>query len=46
MNEEFPRREFDLKSLRRWKLVQIAAVLPLTLTVVLIIYWSRLINYF
>jgi hypothetical protein len=41
MNEEFPKKEFDLKSLKRWKLVQVVAVLPLALTVVLMIYFRE-----
>jgi uncharacterized membrane protein (UPF0182 family) len=41
MNEEFPRKEFDLKALKRWKLVQVVAVLPLALTVVLMIYFRE-----
>jgi uncharacterized membrane protein (UPF0182 family) len=41
MNEEFPRKEFDLKALNRWKLVQVVAVLPLALTVVLMIYFRE-----
>ena len=41
MNEGSPKKEFDLKALRRWKLVQIAAVLPLSLTVVLMIYFRE-----
>jgi hypothetical protein len=41
MNEEFPRKEFDFKALKRWKLVQVVAVLPLALTVVLMIYFRE-----
>jgi hypothetical protein len=41
MNEGFPKKEFDLKALKRWKLVQVVAVLPLTLTVVLMIYFRE-----
>jgi len=41
MNEGFPKKEFDLKALKRWKLVQIVAVLPLALTVVLMIYFRE-----
>jgi len=41
MNEGYAKKEFDLKALRRWKLVQIAAVLPLAITVVLMIYFRE-----
>ena len=41
MNERSPKKEFDLKALKRWKLVQVAAVLPLALTVVLMIYFRE-----
>jgi hypothetical protein len=39
MNEGLPKKQFTLKALSRWKLVQIVAILPLTLTVVLMIYF-------
>ena len=39
MNEGLPKREYNLKALQRWKSVQIVARLPLTLTVVLMIYF-------
>ena len=41
MNERSPKKEFDLKALKRWKLVQVVAVLPLALTVVLMIYFRE-----
>lgn len=41
MNEELPKKQFNLKSLNRWKMVQIVAILPLTLTVVLMIYFRE-----
>lgn len=39
MHEELPKKQFTLKTLNRWKLVQIVAILPLALTVVLMIYF-------
>ena len=39
MNEGLQQKQFNLKALNRWKLVQIVAVLPLALTVVLMIYF-------
>jgi len=39
MNEGLPEKPYNLKALNRWKLVQIAAILPLTFTVVLMIYF-------
>jgi hypothetical protein len=39
MNEGLPERQYNLKALNRWKSVQIVAMLPLTLTVVLMIYF-------
>lgn len=41
MNEGLHKKQFDLKTLNRWKLVQIVAILPLTLTVVLMIYFRE-----
>jgi len=41
MNERSPKKEFDLKALKRWKLVQVVSVLPLALTVVLMIYFRE-----
>ena len=41
MNEGLPKKEFSLKALNRWKMVQIVAILPLTLTVVLMIYFRE-----
>jgi hypothetical protein len=41
MNEGLPKKDFNLKSLNRWKLVQLVAILPLTLTVVLMIYFRE-----
>ena len=39
MNEGLQKKQFNLKALNRWKLVQLVAILPLTLTVVLMIYF-------
>lgn len=41
MNGTLPNKQFTVKSLNRWKLVQIVAILPLTLTVVLMIYFRE-----
>ena len=39
LNDELPKKAYNRRSLNRWKLVQIVAMLPLTLTVVLMIYF-------
>jgi hypothetical protein len=45
MNEGLPKKDFGLKALNRWKLVQIVAILPLTLTVVLMLYFREAAEY-
>jgi hypothetical protein len=41
MDEKLPRKAFDLKAFKRWKLIQIVAILPLSMTVVLMIYFRE-----
>jgi hypothetical protein len=41
MDERLPKKAFDLKSFRRWRLIQILAILPLSMTVVLMIYFGE-----
>lgn len=41
MNEQLPRTTFDAKTFRRWRLIQVIAVLPLSITVVLMIYFKE-----
>lgn len=41
MDERLPRKAFDLETFRRWRLVQIVALLPLAVTVVLMIYFRE-----
>ena len=41
MEEQLARREFNLKTLRRWRIIQVAALLPLILTGVFMIYFKE-----
>jgi len=41
MDEQLARREFNLKTLRRWRIIQVAALLPLILTGVFMIYFKE-----
>ena len=41
MDERLPEKVFDLTTFRRWRLVQIVSILPLSVTVVLMIYFRE-----
>ena len=41
MDERLPKKDFDLNAFRRWRLIQIVAILPLSMTVVLMIYYRE-----
>jgi hypothetical protein len=38
MDRQLTRRYFDLKAFRRWRMIQIVAILPLAMTTALMIY--------
>jgi len=41
MEEQLARREFNSKTLKRWRVIQVAALLPLILTGVFMIYFKE-----
>ena len=41
MEEQLGRREFNSKTLRRWRIIQVAALFPLILTGVFMIYFKE-----
>ena len=41
MDERLPQKAFDWKAFRRWRSIQIVAILPLCMTVVLMIYYKE-----
>ena len=41
MDEQLPKTTFDSKTFRTWRLIQVVAILPLSMTVVLMIYFKE-----